>query len=82
MLDIDESVFEIPNTKKLRKIFKTQKNSSGHRELARARVSGINDWDLNENARYTNMFQNAPTHPEFTKVDGTWDSNGTFTPTV
>ena len=40
---IDGSMFEIPNTKELREEFKTQKNSSGHRESARARVSGIYD---------------------------------------
>ncbi len=43
VLAIDGSMFEIPNTKELREIFKTQKNSSGHRESARARVSGIYD---------------------------------------
>ena len=32
------------------------------------------------NANYSNMFTNTPTHPEFTKVQGTW-SGGTFTPT-
>ena len=43
VLAIDGSMFEIPNTKELREIYKTQKNSSGHRESARARVSGIYD---------------------------------------
>lgn len=43
ILAIDGSMFEIPNTKDLREEFKTQKNSSGHRESARARVSGIYD---------------------------------------
>lgn len=41
VLAIDGSMFEIPNTKELRDIYKTQKNSSGHRESAR--VSGIYD---------------------------------------
>ena len=36
-------MFEIPNTKELREEYKTQKNSSGDRESARARVSGIYD---------------------------------------
>lgn len=40
---IDGSMFEIPNTKELREEYKTQKNSSGDRESARARVSGIYD---------------------------------------
>ena len=43
VLAVDGSMFEIPNTKELREIFKTQKNNSGHRESARARVSGIYD---------------------------------------
>ena len=36
-------MFQIPNTKELREKYKTQKNSSGDRESARARVSGIYD---------------------------------------
>ena len=40
---IDGSLLEIPNTKELREEYKTQKNSSGNRESARARVSGIYD---------------------------------------
>ena len=43
ILAIDGSMFEIPNTAELREKFKTQKNNSGHRESARARVSGIYD---------------------------------------
>ena len=43
VLAVDGSMFEIPNTKELRELFKTQKNSSGQRESARARVSGIYD---------------------------------------
>lgn len=43
ILAIDGSMFEIPNTKELREVYKTQKNSSGQRESARARVSGIYD---------------------------------------
>ena len=40
---IDGSLFEIPNTRELREEYKTQKNASGNRESARARVSGIYD---------------------------------------
>lgn len=40
---IDGSLFEIPNTKELREEYKTQKNGSGKRVAARARVSGIYD---------------------------------------
>lgn len=36
-------MFEIPNTKELREEYKTQKNSSGDIESARARVSVIYD---------------------------------------
>lgn len=43
ILAIDGSMFEVPNTEDLRKEYKTQRNSSGHRETARARVSGIYD---------------------------------------
>ena len=39
----DGSMFEIPNTKELREEYKTQKNNSGHRESARARVAGLYD---------------------------------------
>ncbi len=43
-------------------------------------ASGINNWDISINATFTGMFLNTSTHPEFTRVSGTWDSNGTFTP--
>jgi surface protein len=43
-------------------------------------ASAINNWNINKNAAFNNMFKNTPVHPEFTKVQGTW-SNGTFTPT-
>jgi len=43
-------------------------------------ASGINDWDINSTANFMGMFCNTPSHPEFTKVSGSWDSNGTFTP--
>ena len=43
-------------------------------------VSAIKDWNINSSAIYTNMFTETPIHPEFTKVQGTWN-NGTFTPT-
>ena len=43
-------------------------------------ASAINNWNINANINFTYMFINAPVHPEFTKVSGTWDSEGTFTP--
>ena len=45
-----------------------------------ANASAINDWDIQPTADFGNMFYSTPTHPEFSKVPGTW-SNGTFTPT-
>ena len=44
-------------------------------------ASGINNWDITKVTEFTNMFKQCSTHPEFTKVTGTWDSEGTFTPT-
>ena len=50
--------------------------------LTQAGVDAINAWDItnvgNDNFKY--MFRNVPYHPTFTKRQGTWDSNGTFTP--
>ena len=39
-----------------------------------------NDWNISKVTNFGGMFKNVPTHPDFTKVEGTWDSNGTFTP--
>ena len=43
-------------------------------------ASGINDWNIKTSAKFNYMFRRVPTHPEFSKVQGTW-SNGTFVPT-
>ena len=43
--------------------------------------SAVNDWDILKVASFSRMFRNCPSHPTFTKRAGTWDSNGTFTPT-
>ena len=43
-------------------------------------ASGINDWSINANASFNNMFSSTPVHSEFTQVSGTWDENGTFNP--
>ena len=45
-------------------------------------ASGINNWDITKVESFGGMFGSCPTHPEFTKVTGTWESNGTFTPTT
>ena len=43
-------------------------------------ASAINNWNINSSINFTNMFVHTPVHPEFTQVQGTWDSGGTFTP--
>jgi len=43
-------------------------------------ASGINNWNINASANFSEMFRYTPSHPEFTKVSGSWDSNGTFKP--
>lgn len=45
-------------------------------------ASAINDWDITNVENFNYMFIHCPSHPEFTKRSGTWDSNGTFTPTT
>ena len=45
-------------------------------------ASGINNWNITKVTNFDWMFSGCPTHPEFTKVTGTWDYNGTFTPTT
>ena len=44
-------------------------------------ASGINNWNITKVTDFVGMFYLCPTHPEFTKVTGTWD-DGTFTPTT
>lgn len=44
-------------------------------------ASGINNWNITKVTDFVGMFYLCPTHPEFTKVTGTWDG-GTFTPTT
>ena len=43
--------------------------------------SAVNDWNIRSDANFTGMFYGA-SHPIFTNVTGTWDSDGTFTPTT
>lgn len=43
-------------------------------------ASDINDWNISSNGNFGWMFCDCQTHPDFTKVKGTWDENGTFTP--
>ena len=44
-------------------------------------TSYINNWNINKDANFSKMFANVPSHPEFTKVQGTW-KNGTFIPST
>lgn len=43
-------------------------------------ASAINDWNIQPAASFAAMFLQAPAHPEFTKVQGAWNSSGTFIP--
>lgn len=45
-------------------------------------ASGINNWNITKVTDFAGMFYLCPTHPEFTKVTGTWNESGTFTPTT
>ncbi len=45
-------------------------------------ASAINNWNINSGINFEGMFYHDTVHPEFTKVTGTWDSEGTFTPTT
>lgn len=42
--------------------------------------NSINNWNIKNTANFTYMFRNVPTHPEFTKIQGTWNAQGTFIP--
>ncbi len=44
-------------------------------------ASAINNWNINSSIDFTKMFNHDNVHPNFTRVQGTWDSEGTFTPT-
>ncbi len=43
-------------------------------------ASAINDWNISNNANFHAMFSKAPSHPEFSKIDGTWGDANTFIP--
>ncbi len=54
----------------------------GATSLTQAGVDAINAWDITKvsTSNFGYMFRNIPYHPTFTKRQGTWDSDGTFTP--
>ena len=41
-------------------------------------ASAVNDWNINTSTDFTEMFKGTSIHPNFTKVNGTWN-DGTFT---
>lgn len=43
-------------------------------------ASGIDNWNISSSANFTEMFKDSNVHPNFTRVVGTWDSDGTFIP--
>ena len=43
-------------------------------------ASAINDWNITGVTSFLKMFRDTPIKPEFSKVSGSWDSNGTFVP--
>ncbi len=52
----------------------------GAASLTQAGVDAINAWDITNVSDFKYMFGNVPYHPTFTKRQGTWNSEGTFTP--
>ena len=54
-----------------------------HEQLLKRYIeqSTINDWDILKVTTFSWMFYDCPSHPTFTKRAGTWNSDGTFTPT-
>ena len=45
-------------------------------------ASAIDNWNISPSSYYFHMFYNSSVHPNFTRVSGTWDAEGTFTPTT
>ena len=43
-------------------------------------LSAITDWNVSRTANYNKMFFGVSTHPSFSKLEGSWDQNGTFIP--
>ena len=43
-------------------------------------ASGINNWNINNVEDFTEMFNNTPIKPIFTKKEGTFNQNGTYIP--
>lgn len=60
----------------------TTMNSMFYDNYSLTDASAINGWNINSSIDFTKMFKSSPVHPEFTKVTGTWSSDGTFTPSA
>ena len=45
-------------------------------------TSPINNWNISPSANFSKMFKSAPTYPNFAKVFGTWNADGTFFPST
>ena len=66
------SNWDVGNVNNMQNMFSGAKNLTD--------ASGINDWNIKRDCNFTSMFSYCSTHPNFTKITGTWDENGTFTP--
>lgn len=58
----------------------TNMNSMFYMCMNLSDASGINNWNIVNVTGFYSMFGLCSTHPNFTKVTGTWDELGTFTP--
>lgn len=64
--------WDVSNVTNMKKAFNTM--------TALQDASAINDWDITNVTDFTNMFDNTKPKPNFTKVEGSFDANGTFVP--
>ena len=49
-------------------------------DKALTNANHINAWDISKVTDFDYMFKKCPSHPTFTKRNGTWNSSGTFIP--
>ena len=66
------SNWDVGNVNNMQNMFSGAKNLTD--------ASGINDWNIKRDCNFTSLFSYCSIHPNFTKITGTWDENGTFTP--
>ena len=75
--------YSVPNCQYLSKWDVTKVNNMSYMFagcISLNNASGIDNWNILSSANFTEMFKDSNVHPNFTRVVGTWDSNGTFTP--